>query len=152
MLYCSWNNSFKDRTVNLEARISITLNEIGFELTTYIKVKSIKLKIMFLSHRIHKLKRSTKQMSCNFFHLLKYLCFKLVMLMRIGSIKIALELVVRQFICSLILSISVSFLLDCVIGQMDHLIHIINVILLTACANIALFVPIASNVSIVGSN
>ncbi len=62
---------------------------------------------------------------------------------------IFLKLSKRKFISILVLTIGLAMFLNCVIGQVDHTISkVFGGELFGGCADIALFVPVASKVTV----
>ena len=97
---------------------------------------------MFLSFRIHELKRAFDQICRNFLHFLKNLGLKVIMFMRISCVQVSLKLTIRYFVGLFIFPIILSFFLNRIISQMNHLIHIINIIFFTTSPDIPFLIPI----------
>jgi hypothetical protein len=107
---------------------------------------------MFFPLGINELKGGPEQLSSDVFHFREYLSLKLVMLVRKCCIEIPLKKIVGYFIGGFIFPIFLSFLLDGVVGEMDHFVHVLYVVPLAARPYVSLFVPVAADGAIVGSN
>ena len=94
MFDCSRYNSFKDRTVHLETRVGIALDQIGLELAADVEIQAIELKIMAFPLRIHILKTGPHHISSNLPHSVQYLLLKTIVLVRVVRIQVSLELAI----------------------------------------------------------
>lgn len=77
---------------------------------------------MRFSLRIDELKAGSDEIGGDFLHFLEDLRLKVIVLMGVGRIKIALKVAVAELICRLVLSVTISSLLHCIVREVDHLI------------------------------
>ena len=95
MFYGARYNSLKNGAIDFKTRISITLDQIGFEFAADVEIQAIELKIMTFPLRIQILKTRPYHISRNLLHSVQNLLLKTIMLMRVVSIQVSLELTVR---------------------------------------------------------
>ena len=86
---------------------------------------------MLSSLRIHELKTSHDLIFSDFFHLFDNLSLEVIMFVGVRRIEVPLEVAITEFVCRFVLPITVPLLLNCIVGEVDHLIRkILNVIFL----------------------
>ena len=121
-----FNNSRDDPlekwTVDFKARVSIALDKVGLELAADIEIEAIELKIMCFSAAIDKHEAGLDHVDSDVLHLFEDAVLEVIVLMRIVIIEISLKLTVTNFIGRLVFPIFLTFLLNCVICQVNEFI------------------------------
>lgn len=74
------------------------------------------------------------------------------MLVRMDIIKVSLKLTIGQFIGRLVLPVAITMFLHGIVSEVDHCIHILNIVFLATGSDVALTVPIAPDQSVVGGD
>jgi len=129
MLNSNRNEPFKQRTWHFQARIGINLDEIRLEFMINHKVHSIELKVSASTFcqslapiSIHENKPGAYHISRNPPHLFHNVFLKVILLMRLCTIKIPLKLWIRDLITLLILAIILTMFLNSIISQVYKVI------------------------------
>ena len=142
VLYHFRDDSFYYRRIELKTRVGVDFNKPWSEIFIDDEIKAEHLKAKDLRFGINSVVDSFNSQSGYLFHLLIQLLHRIIILLAIG-IQIVLKLTKRYLIASLVLTIIVTFDLNCIISEMyEEIRKLLWIEYLWTCSYISFTVPV----------
>ena len=146
----SWNQSLQNWRAEFETGVRVDFNEIGFEVIVYDEVESEKFKTAFFSVGVYSAVGGSDNLLSHLFHFVMEGANQKILFGK-SWVKVSLELTIAEFIALLVLPIAISIFLDCVVGEVNHLIfEVLKVIEFRRGSDVPLVVPVEFMPSING--